>query len=87
MLGGGAGTVASLGEQGPPTKARWRNVSAWAQCGCRRARWARAHDIVYEAAQGAVTQGRPFHALLAEDRHIMAHLTPQQITDLLDPAH
>ena len=47
----------------------------------------RAHDIVYEAAQGAVTQGRPFHALLAEDRHIMAHLTPQQITDLLDPAH
>jgi adenylosuccinate lyase len=47
----------------------------------------RAHDIVYEAAQGAVTQGRPFHALLAEDRHIMAHLTPQQITDLLDPSH
>ena len=47
----------------------------------------RAHDIIYEAAQGAVTQGRPFHALLAEDRHIMAHLTPQQITDLLDPAH
>jgi 3-carboxy-cis,cis-muconate cycloisomerase len=47
----------------------------------------RAHDIVYEAAQGAVTQGRPFHELLAEDRHITSHLTPQQITDLLDPAH
>jgi adenylosuccinate lyase len=47
----------------------------------------RAHDIVYEAAQGAVTQGRPFHELLAEDQHIMAHLTPQQITDLLDPSH
>ena len=47
----------------------------------------RAHDIVYDAAQGAVTQGRPFHELLAEDRHITSHLTPQQITDLLDPAH
>ena len=47
----------------------------------------RAHDIVYEAAQGAVTQGRPFHALLAEDHHITSHLTPQQITDLLDPSH
>ena len=40
MLGGGAGTVASLGEQGRQRKQRWHNVSAWARCGCQRARWA-----------------------------------------------
>lgn len=46
----------------------------------------RAHDIVYDAAQAAVTQGRPFSALLAEDERIKARLTPAQITTLLDPA-
>jgi adenylosuccinate lyase len=46
----------------------------------------RAHDVVYEAAQGAVTQGRPFHELLAEDAQIHAHLSPEQLLALLDPA-
>jgi 3-carboxy-cis,cis-muconate cycloisomerase len=47
----------------------------------------RAHDVVYEAAQAAVTQGRPFYELLGEDRLVTTHLTSQQITELLDPAH
>jgi len=46
----------------------------------------RAHDAVYEAAQGAVTRGRPFEELLAEDAHVRAHLSAAQVTDLLDPA-
>jgi adenylosuccinate lyase len=46
----------------------------------------RAHDAVYEAAQAAVTRGRPFQELLAEDAHVRAHLAPSQVTELLDPA-
>src|ERR671918_1148332 len=46
----------------------------------------RAHDVVYDAAQEAVTQGRGFRALLAEDERVTAHLTPAQIDALLDPA-
>lgn len=46
----------------------------------------RAHDVVYEAAQGSVTQGRPFRDLLAEDPHVSARLTAPQIEALLDPA-
>jgi len=46
----------------------------------------RAHDAVYEAAQGSVTQGRPFRALLAEDPHVSGRLTATQIEALLDPA-
>jgi adenylosuccinate lyase len=46
----------------------------------------RAHDAVYEAAQGSVTQGRAFRDLLAEDEHIRAHLSPAQVSELLDPA-
>lgn len=46
----------------------------------------RAHDAVYEAAQGSVTQGRPFRELLAEDPHVSARLTAPQIEVLLDPA-
>jgi 3-carboxy-cis,cis-muconate cycloisomerase len=46
----------------------------------------RAHDAVYEAAQAAVTQGRPFRDLLAKDPHVSAGLTPAQIDGLLDPA-
>src|SRR5262245_4363215 len=46
----------------------------------------RAHDAIYEAAQGAVVQGRPFQNLLAEDAHVKAHLAPGQVTELLDPA-
>ena len=45
----------------------------------------RAHDAVYEAAQGAVTRNR-FRELLAEDPHISARLSPGQIETLLDPA-
>jgi adenylosuccinate lyase len=46
----------------------------------------RAHDVVYDAAQGAATQGRAFRELLAEDERVTAHLTPPQIDALLDPA-
>jgi 3-carboxy-cis,cis-muconate cycloisomerase len=46
----------------------------------------RAHDVVYDAAQAAVTEGRPFDELLADDSRVTAHLTPQQMTELLDPA-
>jgi len=46
----------------------------------------RAHDAVYEAAQGTVTRRRPFRELLAEDPHVSARLTPAQVEALLDPA-
>ena len=46
----------------------------------------RAHDAIYEAAQGSVTQSREFRDLLAEDPHVSAKLTPAQVDTLLDPA-
>jgi adenylosuccinate lyase len=46
----------------------------------------RAHDVVYEAAQAAATDGRPFRELLAADQQVAAHLKPAQIDALLDPA-
>jgi adenylosuccinate lyase len=46
----------------------------------------RAHDAVYDAAQAAVTQERPFRELLAEDPHVSARLQPAQIEALMDPA-
>src|SRR5262245_26618459 len=46
----------------------------------------RAHDAVYEAAQGSVTQSRPFRELLAEDEHVSARLSASQVDALLDPA-
>jgi 3-carboxy-cis,cis-muconate cycloisomerase len=46
----------------------------------------RAHDVVYDAAQAAATEGRVFRELLAEDERVSAHLTPSQIDILLDPA-
>src|SRR5438477_8337881 len=46
----------------------------------------RAHDAVYEAAQAAVTQSRPFRETLAEDPHVSAGLTASQVEALLDPA-
>jgi adenylosuccinate lyase len=46
----------------------------------------RAHDAVYDAAQGSVTQSRPFRELLAEDPHVSARLTSSQVDALLDPA-
>ncbi len=33
-----------------------------------------AHDVVYDAAQAAFVEGRPFGALLAEDPRVTAHL-------------
>ncbi|WP_428484027.1 class-II fumarase/aspartase family protein [Rhodopila sp.] len=44
-----------------------------------------AHDAVYDAAQAAFTEGRPFGDLLAADRRVTAHMTDQQIRGLLDP--
>ncbi len=46
----------------------------------------RAHDVVYDAAQAAVTEGRPFRERLAQDKRVSAHLTSAQIDALLDPA-
>src|SRR5947199_5920791 len=46
----------------------------------------RAHDAVYEAAQAAVTQSRPFRETLAEDPHVSAGLSASQVEALLDPA-
>src|SRR5258708_30282877 len=46
----------------------------------------RAHDAVYEAAQGSVTEGRPFREMLALDPPAHAALTPSQMETLLDPA-
>src|SRR5262245_1124872 len=46
----------------------------------------RAHDAVYDAAQGSVTQSRPFRDLLPEDSHVRARLTSSQVDALLDPA-
>jgi adenylosuccinate lyase len=46
----------------------------------------RAHDVVYEAAQAAAVEGRPFRELLAADPRITAHLTAAQIDALLDPS-
>jgi adenylosuccinate lyase len=46
----------------------------------------RAHDAVYDAAQGSVTEGRPFREMLAKDPHVSARLTAGQVDDLLDPA-
>ena len=46
----------------------------------------RAHDAVYDAAQGSVTESRPFREMLAKDPHVSARLTPAQVDGLLDPA-
>jgi 3-carboxy-cis,cis-muconate cycloisomerase len=46
----------------------------------------RAHDAVYDVAQAAVTESRPFRDLLGEDAHVRSHLSPEQIGELLDPA-
>src|SRR5271169_1109625 len=44
-----------------------------------------AHDVVYDAAQAAFVEGRPFGALLAEDPRVTAHLDAKAIDKLLDP--
>ena len=44
-----------------------------------------AHDIVYDAAQAAVVEGRSFSAQLAADRRVIEHLDAKAIDALLDP--
>jgi adenylosuccinate lyase len=44
-----------------------------------------AHDAVYDAAQAAFVEGRPFAALLAADQRVNAHLDPTAIEALIDP--
>ncbi len=44
-----------------------------------------AHDIVYDAAQEAVVESRPFAELLAADPRVTAHLDAKAIAALLDP--
>jgi adenylosuccinate lyase len=44
-----------------------------------------AHDVVYDAAQAAFTEGRSFGDLLAADRRVTEHLDAGAITRLLDP--
>lgn len=44
-----------------------------------------AHDAIYDAAQAAATTGESFEALLAKNATVKAHMTPAQITALLDP--
>jgi 3-carboxy-cis,cis-muconate cycloisomerase len=44
-----------------------------------------AHDAVYDAAQEAFLQGKPFGELLAANSRVAAHMTADQIARLLDP--
>jgi 3-carboxy-cis,cis-muconate cycloisomerase len=44
-----------------------------------------AHDVVYDAAMTAATEGRSFGDLLAADQRVTAHLDRRQIEALLDP--
>ena len=44
-----------------------------------------AHDVVYDAAQAAFVEGKPFSELLAADPRVTAHLDRPAIDRLLDP--
>lgn len=44
-----------------------------------------AHDVVYDAAQTAFTEGQPFSHLLAADERVTRHLDRKAIKALLDP--
>ena len=44
-----------------------------------------AHDVVYDAAQAAFVENKPFASLLAADRRVTAHLDAAAIDQLLDP--
>ena len=44
-----------------------------------------AHDVVYDAAQASVVEGRPFVELLANSDEIKSRLTAEQLESLLDP--
>ena len=45
-----------------------------------------AHDAVYDAAQAAFVEGRPFAEMLAGDPRVTAHMDRAAIGQLLDPA-
>ena len=45
----------------------------------------KAHDAVYEAAQRAVNEGRPFTETLSEEPEVVAILSEEDIANLLDP--
>ncbi len=45
-----------------------------------------AHDVVYEVAQASASQHKSFSELLASDPRVNAHLSPNAIHALLDPA-
>ena len=44
-----------------------------------------AHDVVYQAAQAAVSQNSPFLNCLATDPRVTTHLNESAIRNLLDP--
>ena len=44
-----------------------------------------AHDVVHACAMAAHEQGRSFGDLLAADPRVAPHLSPEQISRLLDP--
>jgi 3-carboxy-cis,cis-muconate cycloisomerase len=44
-----------------------------------------AHDVVYDAAQAAFVEGRPFSAVLAADPRVSGHLGAATLEGLLDP--
>jgi 3-carboxy-cis,cis-muconate cycloisomerase len=44
-----------------------------------------AHDVVYEAPQASVSQGKPVTELLASDPRVTAHLSRGAIDALLNP--
>ncbi|MCA8927815.1 MAG: adenylosuccinate lyase family protein [Alphaproteobacteria bacterium] len=45
-----------------------------------------AHDVIYDAAEAAISGGQSFDAALAADPRVTGHLTPEQIAAMLDPA-
>jgi len=45
-----------------------------------------AHDVIYEVSERAMVTGGDFAALLACDDAVTAHLAPEEIAALLDPA-
>ncbi|MEE8110394.1 MAG: adenylosuccinate lyase [bacterium] len=45
-----------------------------------------AHDLVYDICMEAFEKGIPFRELLARDEKVSAHLKPDEIEGLLDPA-
>jgi adenylosuccinate lyase len=44
-----------------------------------------AHDVVYDAAQAAFVEGRPFSAVLAADPRVASHIDQGGLQRLLDP--